>query len=102
MAKYKYKTNKPIEYEPLNKKITVRITMKEYKEIEKIAKSLDIPVARMIRNIAIAGIREAKTMHKIKLLKGAKQLKDFEKAFKEIFFNIKEKNLLNNPQVATS
>ena len=96
--KINWKTNKPIENEVLKKQIGVRLTIKEYKELKKISKDLDVPLARLMRNITIVGIRETKALYKLKLLKGAKQLKDFEKAFKEIFFNIKENNLLNQQE----
>lgn len=83
MAGQKGNTNKPIEKEPLTETISIRFTKNELEEIEKIANSIDLPKTALIRNMALSGLDEAKLLHKIGALKGARKLIDF----KERLFN---------------
>ena len=73
---------KPMDDETININVTIRFNKKELEEIEKIAKSIDIPKTRLIRNMALAGLEDAKILHKIGALKGAKKLKDFMERLK--------------------
>ena len=85
MAGQKGNTNKPIDKEALTETISLRFSKNELKEIEEIAKTLNIPKTRFIRNLTLAGLEDAKTLNKIGALKGAKKLLDF----KERLFNSK-------------
>ena len=74
---------KTIDKEPLTETTSIRFTKKELEEIEKIAKNIGIAKTRLIRNLIISSLDEAKVLNKIGALKGAKKLIDF----KERFFN---------------
>ena len=79
------KGRKTIDKEPINNNLTIRFSDKELAEIEELAKNLDMPKTRFIRNLTLAGLEDAKTLNKIGALKGAKKLLDF----KERLFNSK-------------
>ena len=66
-----------------NNLVTVKFTDEEIAEIDKIANETDIPRTTLIRNMTLSGLDEAKLLHKIGALKGAKKLLDF----KERLFN---------------
>ena len=74
---------KPEAGETRNNLVTVKFTDKEIEEIDKISRETDIPRTTLIRNMALSGLDEAKLLHKIGALKGAKKLLDF----KERLFN---------------
>lgn len=74
---------KTIDKEPLTETISIRFTKSELEEIEKIADKLNLPKTRLIRNIALSGLEEARFFNNIGALKGAKKLLDF----KERLFN---------------
>ena len=78
----KHKTNKPIDSEARNINVTIRFSEKEIAEFEKIAKEINIPRTRFIRNLALSGLDEAKVLNKIGALKGAKKLLDFKERLK--------------------
>lgn len=61
-----------------NNLVTVKFTDKEIAEIDKIANETDIPRTTLIRNMALSGLDEAKLLHKIGALKGARKLLDFK------------------------
>ncbi|RLD42059.1 MAG: hypothetical protein DRI88_12020 [Bacteroidetes bacterium] len=77
------KGRKTIDKEAINNNLTIRFSDKELAEIEELAKKLDMPKTRFIRNLTLAGLEDAKTLNKIGALKGAKKLLDF----KERLFN---------------
>jgi len=66
-----------------NNLVTVKFTDEEIAEIDKIANETDMPRTTLIRNMTLSGLDEAKLLHKIGALKGAKKLLDF----KERLFN---------------
>jgi len=72
------KGRKTIDKEPIKNNLTIRFSDTELEEIEKIAKSLDMPKTRFIRNLTISGLEDAKILNKIGALKGAKKLLDFK------------------------
>jgi len=47
------------------KKITIRVSEEEYKRIEKIAKKLNTPISRLIRNMTLVGLEDAELLNKI-------------------------------------
>ncbi|MDQ1339463.1 MAG: hypothetical protein QG567_615 [Campylobacterota bacterium] len=81
MAGQKGNTNKPIDEDILDIQVNIRFSKKEIEEIEKIAEELELPKTRLIRNLALAGLADAKTLNKIGILKGAKKLLDFKDRF---------------------
>ena len=72
---------KTIDKEPISETISIRLTKTEMRELEEIAKELDMPKTRFMRNVLLAGLEDAKTLNKIGALKGAKKLLDFKKRF---------------------
>lgn len=75
----KSKTGPKLETETArNNLVTVKFTDEELAEIDKIAKETDIPRTTLIRNMTLSGLDEAKLLHKIGALKGAKKLLDFK------------------------
>ena len=72
---------KAIDKEARNICISIRFSEEEIKEIEKIAKELDIPKTKLIRNLALAGLSDAKLLNNLKILKGVKTLIDFKDRF---------------------
>jgi len=72
---------KPEAEEARKNLVTVKFTDKELKEIEDIARNIDIPRTTLIRNMTLAGLDEAKLLNKIGALKGAKKLLDFKERF---------------------
>jgi len=81
MAGQKGKTNKPIDKEALTETISLRFSKSELEEIAKIAKEIDIPKTRLIRNLVLSSLDEAKLFNKIGVLKGVKKLIDFKERF---------------------
>jgi hypothetical protein len=61
-----------------NNLVTVKFTDEEIAEIDKIANETDIPRTTLIRNMTLSGLDEAKLLHKIGAIKGAKKLLDFK------------------------
>jgi len=82
MAGKKGNTNKPIDGEKRDIDVKIRFSRKELDEIEKIAKDLEIPRARLIRNLALAGLEDANILKKTGILKGVKKFIDFKERFK--------------------
>lgn len=81
MAGKKGNTNKPIDKEALTETISIRLSKEELYEITKISEELEIPKTRLIRNLTLSGLDDAKILNKIGALKGAKKLKDFKARF---------------------
>jgi len=81
MAGIKGKTNKPLDEEVRNHNITIRLSKKELEKIEKIAKDLDMPKTRLIRNLTLSTLDEVNFMNKIGMLKGIKNILDFKERF---------------------
>ena len=75
---------KTIDGEARNINISIRLSETEMKEIEKIAKELDMPKTKFIRNLALTGLDDAKLLSKLGILKGAKKLTDFKEKFSKI------------------
>lgn len=69
---------KPEAEETRSNAVTVKFTDKELKQIEDIAKSIDIPRTTLIRNMTLSGLEDAKIFDKIGALKGARKLLDFK------------------------
>jgi len=82
---------KTIDEEARNINISIRFSQTEMKEIEEITKELDIPKTRFIRNLALAGLDDAKILNKLGVLKGTKKLVDFKNKLK----NLRNKNIKN-------
>lgn len=78
MSGKKGNTNKPVDQEARNINITIRFSKTELKEIEKIAKELDMPKTKLIRNLTLSGLDDAKILSKLGFLKGTKKLADFK------------------------
>ena len=74
---------KAIDGEARNINISIRLSEKEIKEIEEIAKELDMPKTKFIRNLALTGLDDAKILSKMGILKGAKKLADFKERLKQ-------------------
>jgi len=69
---------KTIDKEALTETISIRFTKEELKEIEKIANNIGIAKTRLVRNLALSSLDEAKILNKIGALKGAQKLLDFK------------------------
>jgi hypothetical protein len=76
--------NNQLDGETRNITIGIRFTEKEMEEIEKIAKKLDIPKTRLIRNIALIGLKDAKFLDNLGILKGTQRLLEYETKLKNI------------------
>jgi len=81
MAGLKGRTNKPIDKEARNNIITMRFSDEELEQINKIAKELNMPKTRLIRNLTLAGLEDANILNKLGVLKGVKKLIDFKKRY---------------------
>ena len=75
------KGRKTIDKEPISETISIRLTKTEMKELEEVAKELEIPKTRFMRNVLLSGLEDAKVLHKLGALKGAKKLLDFKERF---------------------
>jgi len=67
-----------IDKEPIKNNLTIRFSDRELREIEELAKKLDMPKTRFIRNLTLSGLEDAKALDKIGVLKGAQKLIDFK------------------------
>ena len=47
------------------KRITIRLSEEEYERIEKVAKKLNMPISRVIRNLTMAGLEDAELLDKL-------------------------------------
>ena len=47
------------------KRITIRLSEEEYERIEKVAKKLNMPISRIIRNLTIVGLEDAELFAKL-------------------------------------
>lgn len=74
---------KPEAEETRANAVTVKFTDKELKQIEEIAKSINIPRTTLIRNMTLSGLEDGIILDKLGALKGARKLLDF----KERLFN---------------
>lgn len=69
---------KTIDKETLTETISLRFTKKELEEIEEIAKDMNMPKTRLMRNLLLTSLEEASFLNKIGILKGAKKFLDFK------------------------
>jgi len=69
---------KAIDKEALTQTISIRFTKEELKEIEEIANNIGIAKTRLVRNLTLSSLEEAKMLDKIGALKGAQKLLDFK------------------------
>jgi len=81
MAGQKGNTNKPIDEEKREHIVTIRLSSKELEKIDKISKDINIPRARLIRNLTLSTLDEVEFINKIGLLKGIKHILDFKERF---------------------
>jgi len=70
---------KTIDKDALTENITVRFSKNEIEEIKKIAENIEIPTTRLIRNLVLCSLDDAKFLNKIGVLKGTKKLIEFKK-----------------------
>jgi uncharacterized protein (UPF0216 family) len=75
------KGRKTIDKEALTETISLRFTKQELEKISTIAKELDMPKTRLMRNLALSSLEEAKIFHKLGILKGVKRFQDFKERF---------------------
>ena len=87
----KANTNKPVDTEPRNVNITIRFSRKEADEIERIAKEMDIHKTRLIRNLTLSSLDDAKILSNLGVIKGTKKFIEF----KEAFLNLGTKRAVN-------
>ncbi len=72
---------KPIDKEAITETISIRLSKSEMKRFEELAKVVDLPKTRLMRNVLLTGLEEAEILNKIGALKGAKKLLDFKERF---------------------
>ena len=48
-----------------NKRVEILLTQEEYERIEKVAKKLNMPISRVIRNLTMAGLEDAELLNNI-------------------------------------
>ena len=85
---------KTIDKEPLTETISIRFTKKELEDIEKIANNIGIAKTRLVRNLVLSSLDEAKFFNNIGALKGAKKLLDFKERLMNPKSGIKRKGIL--------
>lgn len=73
---------KTIDKEPLTETISIRFTKKELEDIEKIANNIGIAKTRLVRNLVLASLDDAKMFNRIGALKGIIKTIDFIERFK--------------------
>ena len=56
------------------KRITIRLSEEEYERIEKVAKKLNMPISRVIRNLTMAGLEDAELLDKLGFFDIAKMI----------------------------
>jgi len=56
------------------KRITIRLSEEEYERIEKVAKKLNMPISRVIRNLTMAGLEDAELLDKLGFFDVAKMI----------------------------
>lgn len=69
--------NNKLDGETRNVVITIRFTEKEMEDIEKIANNLNMPKTRLIRNLTITNLKDAKFLNNCGVLKNAQKLLEF-------------------------
>jgi len=62
----------------------IKVSENEAKQIEELAKYLDIPKSVFLRNLALSSLEDAQILKKIGLLKIAKGIKKTSQALKEL------------------
>lgn len=70
-----------IEGKSKNKLIYAKISEDELKEIEELAKKMDIPKMTLTRNLILLGLRDVKLLDNVGLLKGYKKTSEFINKF---------------------
>jgi len=63
------------------KTILLKLTDEEYKKINDIAKKIEIPTTRFVRNLTLAGLEDADILNKLGVLKGVQKLIDFKERY---------------------
>jgi hypothetical protein len=58
-------------------RINVTITKKQKKEMERLARKLDLPVATLATNLLTAGLDDARVLDRLGFLKGAQVVSNF-------------------------
>ncbi len=61
----------------------IRLTEKEYKEVQELAEYIEIPVTTLARNFLLYAKRDAEFLKRFGILKGAKKFVEFEEKFGE-------------------
>ena len=74
--------------------LRIRVSKTELRNIQELAKSVEIPTATFSRNLLLSSLDDAMIYQKIGILKGAKKLIDFKEALKE-FTELKFKKFKN-------
>ena len=80
------------------KRITIRLSEEEYERIEKVAKKLNMPISRVIRNLTMAGLEDAELFTKLGFFDAVKMVEKIrEKALgiKDLKLEIKDLKLAN-------
>lgn len=67
-----------IDREAITETMSIRLSKTELDRISKIAKDLDLPKTRFMRNLLLSSLDDAEKLHKLGVLKGAKKLLDFK------------------------
>jgi len=84
---------KPIyDGERLERTISLRFSDKELEEIEKIAKKMGLPKTRLMRNLILTFLEDAK--NNVNILKGAVRVKEFKEKLKKSNYVFQKSNLV--------
>ena len=70
--------------ETRDKELRIRLTDKEYDDLNELSKYIEIPVTTLARNFLLSAKDDANFYKKIGLLKGAKKFIEFNEKFKEM------------------
>jgi predicted DNA-binding protein len=63
--------------------VRIRLTKEEMERVEKVAKKLNIPKAKLMRNLTLAGLEDAELLNKLGLFDIVKMIEKIrERAFK--------------------
>lgn len=66
-----------------NIEMKIRLTEKEYREVQELAEHIEIPVTTLARNFLLYAKRDAEFLKRFGILKGAKKFVEFEEKFGE-------------------
>jgi len=76
--------------------IRVRLTKEEMERIEKVAKKLNMPKARLIRNLTLIGLEDAELYEKLGFFEIAKLIKKLKEKALKSNENLSNKELKTN------